>query len=192
MKTRDKLIEAGLTLFTQKGYGNTSIADIETAAGLAPRTGGFYRHFPSKADLAVEIGATNIIETRAELGFDGQLPLGDTRAELILIARGYLRAGERQAPLAGLIAEVRHLPKIQELENRVNEDLLEALTGWLKSKSYANDMTYAQLVALVLSVFGGWIFFLSKRGSPVVPELTDELMLDEWAGMWAKILDGSR
>jgi len=190
--TREKIKEAALNLFVEKGFRHTSIADIERAAGLAPRAGGFYRHFPGKVDLAVEIGETSIIETREELGFD-VLPLGDTRAELVLIARGYRKAADRQAPLAGLIAEVQHLEKIQALEKRVNEDLLGALIGWLKEKAYARDMTMAQLAALTLTIFGGWVFYLAKRG-PGAPEsgLTDELMMDEWATLWAGILDGTQ
>jgi AcrR family transcriptional regulator len=187
--TRTRIREAALTLFVEKGYGNTSIADIERAAGLAPRTGGFYRHFPSKADLAVEIGETSIIETRQELGLD-VLPLGDTRAELVLIAKGYLQAFQRQAPLAGLIAEVRHLEKIRKLEDRVNRDLLEALTGWLAGKPFARGKSEAALVALALSIFGGWIFYLTKRGSAAAPvELTDSFMTDEWADLWTGILE---
>ncbi len=187
--TRDKIRQQALKLFVTKGYDKTTIADIERAAGLAPRAGGFYRHFPSKAALAAEIGESSIIETRQELGFDGLLPLGDTRAELVLIAKGYLKAFERQAPLAGLIAEVQHLPEIRELEDRVNRDLLEALTSWLSEKPFACHKTEAELVALTLNIFGGWIFYLSKRGTTPAPAgLTDTLMLDQWADLWAGIL----
>lgn len=189
--TRDRIRRAALTLFVEKGYDRTTIADIERAAGLAPRAGGFYRHFASKVELAEEIGEKNIIETREELGLD-LLPLGDTRSELVLIAKGYLQAAERQAPLAGLIAEVRHLKKIQDLETRVNRDLLDALMGWLITKPFACHKTEAELAALTLNIFGGWIFYLSKRGSPAAPaELTDEFMMEEWACFWASVLDGT-
>lgn len=193
MDTRERIRNAALTLFLEKGYAKTSIADIEAAAGLAPRTGGFYRHFASKVDLAAEIGEKSIIETREELGFTGALPLGDTRAELVLIAKGYMKAHERQAPLMGLIAELQRLPKIQALEKRVNEDLMDALIGWLREKPYARRRGQAELEALLLNVFGGWVFYLFKRGrttdqSPA-PGLTDDVMLREWAGFWARILD---
>ena len=190
--TRDKIRQQAIKLFVDKGYDKTTIADIERAAGLAPRTGGFYRHFPSKAALAAEIGETSIIETRQELGFDGVLPLGDTRAELVLIAKGYRQAFERQAPLAGLIAEVQHLPEIRELEDRVNRDLLKALTGWLAEKPFACHKTESERVALTLNILGGWIFYLSKRGATPAPAgLTDTVMLDQWADLWAGILDRS-
>jgi AcrR family transcriptional regulator len=184
--TRERLRQAGLKLFVARGYDGVSIGDIEREAGLAPRAGAFYRHFPSKAALAAEI-----IETRKDLGLDGVLPLGDTRAELVLIARGYRRAFERQAPLAGLIAEIRGLPEIRELEDRVDRDLAEAFVGWLAGKPYGRGKRRAELVGLVLSIVGSWTLYLQKRGSAACPrELTAERMLEQWADLWARVLDG--
>jgi AcrR family transcriptional regulator len=189
--TRSKIRAAALRLFIERGYARTSIADIEKAAGLAPRTGGFYRHFPSKAALAAEIGQASIIETRRDLGFDGVLPLGDTRAELVLIARGYGRAFERQAPVAGLIAEVRSVKEIRDLEDRTDKDLTEAFVTWLAGKPYARGKSRADLVALTLQIVGSWTLYLQKRSSAACPpELTDERMLENWADLWARILDG--
>jgi len=190
--TRERIRGAGLRLFAERGYRGTSIADIEREAGLAPRAGAFYRHFPSKAALAAEIGEANLIETRKDLGFDGVLPLGDTRAELILIARGYRRAFERQAPLAGLLAEVRGLPEIRALEDRVDLDLSDAFVEWLAGKPYAKGKTRAELVGLVLSIVGSWTLYLQKRGSAACPPaLTEERMLAQWADLWTALLDGT-
>ena len=189
--TRDRLREAGLRLFVERGYQRTSIADIERAAGLAPRAGGFYRHFPSKAALAAEIGEASIIETRKDLGFEGVLPLGDTRAELVLIARGYRRAFERQAPLAALIAETRGLSEIRDLEGRVDLDLAEAFDAWLAGKPYAAGLSRAERVGLTLAIVGSWTFYLQKRGSPACPpELDEERALGQWADLWTAVLDG--
>lgn len=191
--TRERLRSAGLKLFVSQGYQRTSIGDIEREAGLAPRAGGFYRHFASKAALAAEIGEASIIETREDLGFDGVLPLGDTRAELVLIAKGYRRALERQAPLMGLIAEVRQLPEIRELENRVDLDLTEAFVAWLAGKPYARGKSRAELVGLALSIVGSWTFSLQKRGSAARPPgLTEARMLEQWADLWTHVLDTER
>jgi AcrR family transcriptional regulator len=191
--TRERLRDAALKLFVERGYARTSIADIETAAGLAPRAGGFYRHFPSKAALAAEVGEASVIETRKDLGLDGVLPLGDTRAELVLIARGYARAFERQAPLMGLIAELQDVPEIRALQDRQDRDLTEAFVRWLEDKPGARGRSRAELVALVISMVGSWTFYLQKRDSAACPpELTDERMLDEWADLWLGILDQPR
>ncbi|WP_298429825.1 TetR/AcrR family transcriptional regulator [uncultured Jannaschia sp.] len=49
--TRTRLIDAAITLFQERGYHGTSVADLLTRAG-APK-GSLYHHFPEgKADLA--------------------------------------------------------------------------------------------------------------------------------------------
>jgi AcrR family transcriptional regulator len=45
-RTREQIIEAALGLFAKRGYQATTIADIATAADVAPRT--FFSYFPSK------------------------------------------------------------------------------------------------------------------------------------------------
>ena len=45
-RTREQIVEAAMRLFAERGYQATTIADIATAADVAPRT--FFAHFPSK------------------------------------------------------------------------------------------------------------------------------------------------
>ena len=48
-RTRQKIIEQSLQLFSVKGYYNTSVSDILAAADLTK--GGLYGHFASKEDI---------------------------------------------------------------------------------------------------------------------------------------------
>jgi AcrR family transcriptional regulator len=45
-RTREQIIEAAIGLFAERGYHATTIADIASAAEVAPRT--FFSYFPSK------------------------------------------------------------------------------------------------------------------------------------------------
>jgi AcrR family transcriptional regulator len=45
-RTRERIVEAAMALFAERGYHATTIADIATAASVAPRT--FFTYFPSK------------------------------------------------------------------------------------------------------------------------------------------------
>jgi AcrR family transcriptional regulator len=45
-RTREQIVEAAMRLFAERGYHATTIADIATAASVAPRT--FFTYFPSK------------------------------------------------------------------------------------------------------------------------------------------------
>jgi TetR/AcrR family transcriptional repressor of nem operon len=48
---RQKLLDAGLVLIRQKGYGATTVDELCAAAGVTK--GAFFHHFPSKEALAV-------------------------------------------------------------------------------------------------------------------------------------------
>ena len=51
--TRTRLLRAGVEVLEAGGYAAASVAAIAERAGVA--TGTLYRHFPSKADLFVEL-----------------------------------------------------------------------------------------------------------------------------------------
>jgi AcrR family transcriptional regulator len=52
-QTRDKLIEAGLAVFAEKGVGGASVEEICDAAGFT--RGAFYSNFDSKDDLCLTV-----------------------------------------------------------------------------------------------------------------------------------------
>jgi AcrR family transcriptional regulator len=55
--TRQKLHEAALNLFVEKGVVETSVGDMARAAGVAEGT--LYRHYPSKDDLVADLFVSN-------------------------------------------------------------------------------------------------------------------------------------
>jgi len=52
-QTRERILDAALALFLERGVVGTTVTDIERAVGLAAGTGSFYRHFPSKEAVVV-------------------------------------------------------------------------------------------------------------------------------------------
>lgn len=188
--TRTRLKQAALALCLKRGYAGATIAEIEKMAGLAPRAGGFYRHFDSKEALIVAIAREDIIEREEELGFDAFLPLGDTRAELLLIARAYLRANERQRKYFNLIQEVRKIPALARFEETANAQMVDVLKKWVAQKPAAKQLRGAALGAFTLTVFGGLGFYLTKRLQGIkLPGVSDDAMIERWADYWAPALD---
>lgn len=192
VNTKDRIMQAALQLFLEKGYQKTSIAAIETAAGLAPRAGAFYRHFDGKQALLVEIAKASVSETPEDFGLDRLADFGDTRSELVAIALKYEEAMIRQKPFARLIEEIRLLDFGAELQDELDVDMLVGLSGWLSEKPGAKGLSMEQTAALLISVFGGWIFYIFKvQQDASMDQLDRDIMLDEWATRWAAILDSS-
>ena len=160
VNTRERIKEAALPLLEEQGLAGTSIAAIETAAGLAPRAGAFYRHFPGKEALFEELARERITETPDEFDFEGLKAFGDTRAELVAIGRRFELAAERQQPYLRLIEESRLTESGRSFEQRANEAMFEALVNWVATKPAGAALDAERLAALTMNVFGSWLFFL--------------------------------
>ncbi|WP_212567465.1 TetR/AcrR family transcriptional regulator [Leptospira alexanderi] len=68
LETRDKLLEAALTIFGSKGFHEARVEDITAQAGFAKGT--FYEHFHSKEDLIyilIDYAARKNLETTQTL-----------------------------------------------------------------------------------------------------------------------------
>ncbi len=190
VNTRERLKTSALTLFTERGFAATSIGAIESAAGLAPRAGAFYRHFQSKEALLEELAREHITETPDEFDFEGLRGYNDTRAELVALARQFEKAAERQRPYLRLIEEVRLTVSGRTFEEDANEAMVNALAEWLATKPAARKRDPAQRVALTIAVFGGWLFYLTKKNQGIeLPTLERDVLIEEWAGLWASVLD---
>ena len=193
VNTKDRIMQAALELFVAQGYQKTSIARIETEAGLVPRAGAFYRHFESKQVLIEELAKSHVSETPEEFGLDRLADFGDTRSELVAIALKYEEAMIRQKPFARLIEEIRLLDFGAELQDELDTDMMIGLATWVSKKPAAKDLSQKQVAALLISMIGGWLFYIFKFQQDMPADILDrDTMLDEWATRWASILDTAR
>jgi AcrR family transcriptional regulator len=65
--TKEKIMQAGLRLFSRKGFSMTSIKDIAQTAGIS--TGLIYRHFATKEELFDELLKNTIQEMSRAIRF---------------------------------------------------------------------------------------------------------------------------
>ena len=64
-ETRERILDAALRLFREKGFDETTMRDVAIAAGVA--TGAAYYYFRSKQDLVMAFYVRTAEEARAEL-----------------------------------------------------------------------------------------------------------------------------
>lgn len=101
--TRDRLLDAALGLFARRGYERTTVGDIEAAAGFTARGGTLYKHFASKEgvlEAAVDRQVSQVTGARAIIDL---LPLGDLRAETVLVFRYLFAEIARYKAITALI-----------------------------------------------------------------------------------------
>lgn len=120
--TRARILAAALELFAERGYTGTSVGAVEAAAGLAPRSGALYKHFPSKdalleAALAERMHEIESFHRRVDL-----IDLGDLRAELTLIGRWGLAELRREQALARVV--MKDGDRVPELRQRFLEAIV--------------------------------------------------------------------
>jgi len=122
LATRDRLIEAAVEVFSEKGFEGARVGDIARRAGLT--TGAIYAQFANKADLLREA-----IERSSAQGLDRLMPAGadgaDPAAQLTALGRGLV---DSSLPdwVGGLLVEAMVAARRDPL---VAERLREGLKG---------------------------------------------------------------
>jgi AcrR family transcriptional regulator len=194
LTTRARLINAATELFSERGYAGTSIGKIEERAGLAPRAGGFYRHFKSKDEL-LEAVLDAEIDTPENTGAVASFDLGDTRAELIAIGRAYLAMNRKNRDLIRVLErEASRAPGIRTKSQAANEESAAVISEWIAGKPAGNGMKATTIAQLALMIFGAWFFYIQKavHQDICLPDIEEESLLKNWATFWAKFLDDER
>jgi len=112
--TRDRIIDAAMELFGERGYRGTSVAQIERAAGLTPGAGGLYHHFRTKEEVLTAGVERHLARLDALRDIQRVLGgLGEPRTELTVIARYALVELDQESELIRIMAaEARAHPEL--------------------------------------------------------------------------------
>lgn len=95
--TRERLLSAGVELLEESGYAAASVAAIAERGGVA--TGALYRHFPSKAELFVEVFRT-VAERELAALYEATAGPGTVAEKLEAIVREFTGSALDQPRLA--------------------------------------------------------------------------------------------
>lgn len=125
---RSRLLEGMAVAMAQKGYGDTTIADIVREASVSRRT--FYEHFPTKADCLValyEAASHNALKVlRQEID-----PSRNWEEQLEHALHAYLGAmASNPALMRTLFIEILHLgPEGLAARRRVNQEIADYMVA---------------------------------------------------------------
>ncbi|KUL21675.1 TetR/AcrR family transcriptional regulator [Actinoplanes awajinensis] len=99
-RTRQALVAAATELFESRGYDETTIADIASAAEIGTRT--FFSYFPSKEDLLFPE-----VDLRVHAAVDAIAVRGPADGPAEVLLRALQKVGEDSDDLAGRLAALR-------------------------------------------------------------------------------------
>jgi AcrR family transcriptional regulator len=192
--SREELAEAAISLFAKQGYRETSVGDIEEAAGLTRRAGGFYRHFESKEAVLIESVGAMAREMIAEVRLDEILAQGSVKAELMFIGERLLAHAAQYRELRLLLSREAHkLPALRAAMQKANaklaqQDILPWTAHALKRAGRKEEPTTFGFL-----LFGPVLLYLISldRNQPAFG-LSQDDALDSWAAYWARELKPKR
>jgi len=150
-------VDAGLELFSARGYNGTTVGELEKAAGLTPRAGALYKHFPSKEAVLEAAFERHVAEIEALHGAIELMPLGDLRAELTLLARFGLQTLVRERALRRIvITEGDRFPDLkQRYRERVVDRSYAEVTAFIRMKMESGEFPQGDAEAIAVVMVGG-------------------------------------
>jgi AcrR family transcriptional regulator len=174
-QTRRALAEAALRLFAQRGYEQTTVADIAAAADVSPRT--FFSYFRTKEDVLFADTDERIELMRsavAELAPDTPITEGIQQVAARVLTSSTGMFGPDRATRARLVMSR------PELRAKGMERLLTAqrdLAGWLR-RAYPDrldDVLATGVSSAVIGALAGAALASFERGDGV-PEMRAQLV----------------
>jgi len=148
-RTRQALVDAATRLFQERGYAETTIAQVTEAADVGART--FFRYFPSKEDL---LFPESDLRVQAALDAIAHRAPGDGPVDVLLraLTTTGLASDDLVSPLAALrLRLIRSVPAVRGKALQLQLDAQRAIATHLAE---AFDMDPVRAAALTGAFVG--------------------------------------
>lgn len=184
MSTRDRIVDEALLLFASRGVKATTVDDIATAAGLAPRSGAIYKHFPSKQsilDAAIEAHLSRLESAKTDMR--AMLPLGDQRADLTLVARWALHELRQERLLVQIIQ--RDPESVPTLRARLAESVQRGYREMADTIRQHAELPDLDAEAIAVAALGALVNYdRAQTTYDIVPcDIDEDRLIQAWVSM---------
>lgn len=185
-QTQQAIEDAARTLFAQRGFHGTNLADITAAAGKSPAV--FYRYFSDKEQLLAAL-AEDFLRAVVELPNVVELPklAGDSDFFDSAVAVYW----NMFKPNIGIMVAVEQLaatqPRFALLQNRFRRygmDIVSASVRQAQQKGFAGDLDVEHTALAIALLFERFTGICLAHG------ISDEAAVRTLATIWRKTLYG--
>ena len=175
-EAKNRILDAALDCFAEKGYRATTITNIETAAGLSPGSGATYRHFRSKREILEE--GIRVLRARTDAF------LAPVNTSMEGSAYDGIELGRRNAVLFRIL--FRDLDQFPDLHRKVLDDLIDGpyRVAAERTAVIAPNGDAEAIAVVVSNAMVGFTLFESVWG--IHPLGVDP---DRFAKAWARLLE---
>jgi TetR/AcrR family transcriptional repressor of lmrAB and yxaGH operons len=176
--TRDRLVTAAATLFRQKGYHATGLAEVLATAGV-PK-GSLYHHFPDgKADLA-KAAADWTADMLVRIVDDAFGPAPGFREGLAhycnKLARLFqLADAANTCPISALLFDGPEDPGFRQHAQAVFQRLIDAVALHARRFGLPPAEAQARAETLLIAVEGAWTLARARRDAAVLRSVAARL-----------------
>ncbi|MES9539277.1 TetR family transcriptional regulator [Spirillospora sp. NPDC049024] len=127
LRTRQAIATAALRLFAERGYEETTIADIAAAADVSPRT--FFSYFPSKEDVIFAEIDDRLAEVAERLRpTPGETPMATIRRSIVDVLEAVVAEHRDYGPVQVALILERPALRARALQRMTDaQDAIEAL-----------------------------------------------------------------
>ncbi|MGD6741844.1 TetR/AcrR family transcriptional regulator [Streptomyces sp. BH106] len=179
--TRERLVEAAFDAFRERGYQLTSAANIAAAAGASRAT--FYLHFPSKAEVVIELLERiepDVLEAYRRLDAPDNTSLATTRDWARDVADWWQRDRLRfEAMEQALAVEPRVAERWYESLRRAADSMTNHLDRFAEGAE--RDKERLRLLTLMAQL-DRTMYFTAVCGVPHDREQLVDVLAEQW---WA-------
>ncbi len=182
MGKRDAILNAAVHLFTEKGFQETTTAEISRTAGVA--TGTLFNYFPSKTELIKQLFLYCKESMAAALHVE-ESERGEYRETFRLLWERGIRWGIENPKMRWFFTQFASSPYFFDLRRREGPLRFEFIVSFLKrgvQENHLQDIPLDLLYTFVISTTSGVIeeLLLSDADVDMYIRTTFEMV---WAGM---------
>lgn len=181
IETKKSIIDAAITLFSEKGFHSTNSKEISKRAGVA--TGSFYAYFKDKKSLLIEVLNKNIEHTleRVSKNLENLIKnLSDNREKIKIIIEKVFEGHDFLTDFYREIIALKYtdedIRKIRLYEEELSiKAILEIMNAFFDNIKAKNLKLAAYLIYMSIeeSVRAVKIFKTIKEEKALIEELTD-------------------
>jgi len=186
-RTRENLLAAGRTVFEQRGYANTRMSDIATAAGVSHGT--VYTWFDDKEALLRALVEDIVTKVFAALAIGDEVPEPEER--MLEANRRYLAAYRRHGRMLEVVEEAAATDaRYRDALAGVRRDHVARVTHDIerlqKSGVAERDVDPAVAAAALCAMVEGFGRHWYGRGEQAASTHDDETAVETLTRLWAR------